>query len=420
MASLSNSATKQTDKPMNKRKIINDPVYGFISIPHELIFEIIEHRYFQRLRRIKQLGLTEMVYPGANHTRLNHVLGALHLMGQAIETLRNKGVEISSEEELGAYVAILLHDIGHGPLSHALENKIIPIHHETLSLMFMRAIDRELGGRLKLGIEIFCDNYHKKFLHQLVSGQLDMDRMDYLNRDSFFTGVSEGVIGYDRIIKMLNIVDNELVIEEKGIYSIEKFLIARRIMYWQVYLHKTVVSAEQMIIKMIDRYKKLFADQAHTFAPDSFEYFLLKQHSLDDFLQSEEKLLESFSQFDDSSLAGLIKQLSKHEDRILSYLASGILNRKLLKVEFHANAPSAEKIKDYRSKAAEMLNVPADEAAYLVFTGAESNRMYTTQKEEIKVLFKNGEVKPFSALSEYNLSSQDITKYYFCYPRIVV
>lgn len=402
---------------MNKRKIINDPVYGFISIPHELIFEIMEHPYFQRLRRIKQLGLTEMVYPGANHTRLNHALGALHLMGQAIETLRNKGVDISSEEELGTYVAILLHDIGHGPLSHALENKILPIHHETLSLMFMRAIDRELGGRLQTGIEIFCNNYPKKFLHQLVSGQLDMDRMDYLNRDSFFTGVSEGVIGYDRIIKMLNIVDNELVIEEKGIYSVEKFLIARRIMYWQVYLHKTVVSAEQMIIKLIDRYKLLFSNRIHTLPEDSFEYFLLKQHSLDDFIQNEDKLLNSFSQFDDSSLAGLIKQLCKHEDQILSYLARGIMNRKLLKVEFHANPPTDEKIKEYKSQAMNMLNISEQEADFLVFTGTESNRMYTTHKEEIKVLFKNGEVKPFSALSEYNISSQDITKYYFCYPR---
>ncbi|MFZ4543772.1 MAG: HD domain-containing protein [Saprospiraceae bacterium] len=402
---------------MNKKKIINDPVYGFITIPHELIFEIIEHRYFQRLRRIKQLGLTEMVYPGAIHTRLNHALGALHLMGQAIETLRNKGIEISAEEELGANVAILLHDIGHGPLSHALENKILPIHHETLSLMFMEAMNAELGGRLSIGIEIFCDTYPKKFLHQLVSGQLDMDRMDYLNRDSFFTGVSEGVIGYDRIIKMLNIVDNELVIEEKGIYSIEKFLIARRIMYWQVYLHKTVVSAEQMIIKLIDRYKKNYSGQGGDVEIHSFEHFLLAQHPLDDFLEPKNDLLDHFSEFDDCNLISLIKKLSKHEDFVLSFLAKGIINRQLLKVEFHANAPSGEKIKEYQQKAMKTYNISATEADFLVFTGTESNRTYSKQKDEIKVLFKSGEVRPFSTLSEYYISSEDITKHYFCYPR---
>ncbi len=406
---------------MNKKKIFNDPVYGFITIPHDLIFELIEHRYFQRLRRIKQLGMSELVYPGANHTRFHHALGALHLMTKAIETLRIKEIVITPEEELGAYVAILLHDIGHGPLSHALEHKIINVHHEELSMLFMNALNEEFGGQLSLGISIFCDTYPKHFLHQLVSGQLDMDRMDYLNRDSFFTGVSEGVIGSDRIIKMLNVIDNELVVEEKGIYSIEKFLIARRLMYWQVYLHKTVVSAEQMVIKLMERLKFLTEKGEIIFLNESFDVFLHRNFTFSDFQNKENNLLDQFAALDDYELFGIIKKLVKHDDKILSYLATAIVERRLLKVEILTQAPSEISIDKYREKVANKLLIEneATDTAYLVFSGKESNIAYSKNKDEIKVLLKNGEVKRFSELSEYYISSEDVTKYYFCYPKWV-
>lgn len=402
---------------MNKKKIFNDPVYGFITIPHEFIFELIEHRYFQRLRRIKQLGMSDLVYPGATHTRFHHTLGALHLMTLAIETLRAKNIEISEEEEIGAYVAITLHDIGHGPFSHALEHRIINVHHEDLSMLFMEALNKEFGGKLSLGIAIFCDKYPKHFLHQLVSGQLDMDRMDYLNRDSFFTGVSEGVIGYDRIIKMLNVVDNELVIEEKGIYSIEKFLIARRLMYWQVYLHKTVVSAEQMVIKLMERLKKLTEKNGKILLSETFDVFLHQNFEIRDFQNENFALLDNFANLDDYELFSLIKKISKHQDKILAYLASSILDRKLLKVEMHKIPPSQQIIDKYQKVAKDKLGLDSlEDASYLIFFGTESNIAYTKQKEEIKVLLKTGEVKPFSSLSEYYISTENVTKYYFCYP----
>lgn len=405
---------------MNKKKIINDPVYGFITIPHELIFELIEHRYFQRLRRIKQLGMSDLVYPGAVHTRFHHTLGALHLMTQAIETLRAKNVEINEEEELGAYIAITLHDIGHGPFSHALEHRIINVNHEELSLLFMEALNKEFGGKLTLGIDIFCDKYPKHFLHQLVSGQLDMDRMDYLNRDSFFTGVSEGVIGYDRIIKMLNVVDNELVIEEKGIYSIEKFLIARRLMYWQVYFHKTVVSAEQMVIKLMERLKKLTKNKENILLNETFDVFLRSNLEISDFVKNDYSLLEQFANLDDYELLTIIKKLSNHSDKILAFLASSILNRKLLKVEIYTEPPSLNVIETYQRIAKEKLNLNSlEEAEYLIFLGKESNITYSKLKEEIKVLLKSGEVKSFSSLSEYYISSENVTKYYLCYPKWV-
>lgn len=403
---------------MNKKKIINDPVYGFITIPNEIIFELIQHRYFQRLRRIRQLGMSELVYPGATHTRFHHALGALHLMTQAIEVLRGKGNEISAEEELGVQIAILLHDIGHGPLSHALEHKIINVHHEDLSLLFMQALNEEFGGQLSLGIAIFCDKYPKKFLHQLISGQLDMDRMDYLNRDSFFTGVSEGVIGYDRIIKMLNVVDNELVVEEKGIYSIEKFLIARRLMYWQVYLHKTVVSAEQMAIKAFERLKILTEKNQKIFLNESFDVFLHQNYAISDFQKERNYLLETFAELDDSTVLSIFKKMAKSDDKILSFLAKGLLERKLLKVEFHAHKPSSDTIKLYKEKAKALLNIKEEDVPYIVFEAKEHNIIYSKNKDEIKILLKNGEVKPFSALSEFYISSEDTIKHYFCYPKL--
>lgn len=402
---------------MNKKKIFNDPVYGFITIPHDLIFELIEHRYFQRLRRIKQLGMTDMVYPGATHTRFHHALGALHLMVQAVEVLRSKDVAITPDEELGVYVAILLHDIGHGPLSHALEHRIINVHHEELSLLFMQALNKEFGGQLDTAIAIFCDKYPKPFLHQLVSGQLDMDRMDYLSRDSYFTGVSEGVIGHERIIKMLNVFDNELVVEEKGIYSVEKFLIARRLMYWQVYLHKTVVSVEQMAIKIMERLKFLIEKGEKILTDESFDVLLHQNFTLSDFQKTNTNFLEIFSMLDDYTLGYVFRKISRHPDFVLSYLANCILQRKTLKIQLIEQPLNITHIDNYKQQLASKFNIKSADADYLIFTVTESNTTYSKQKDEIKVLFKNGEIKPFSALSEYYISTQNVTKHYLCYPR---
>ncbi|MCK6692481.1 MAG: HD domain-containing protein [Thermoanaerobaculia bacterium] len=370
----------------NKLKIFNDPVYGFVSVPHGLLLELADHPYFQRLRRIRQVGLAHYVYPGALHTRFHHALGALHLMQQAIEVLRSKGTEISDEEAEAACVAILLHDIGHGPYSHALEHTIVDLHHEQLSLLFMEALNRHFKGSLTLAIDIFADRYPKKFLHQLVSGQLDMDRMDYLNRDSFFTGVSEGVIGYDRIIKMLAVHEGELVVEEKGIYSIEKFLIARRLMYWQVYLHKTNVSAEHMVIHLLRRARELALNGVELEASKHLRWFLYRD--------SAEKpdipeLLGHFSQLDDVDIAAAIKAWRESGDFVLSYLSTGLLDRKLFRLE------------------------------HLVFDGRESNRAYDDTQEQIKILFKDGRVLPIDECSDVPLYTQEVTKYFICYPKEV-
>ena len=317
------------EKWQNKRKIVNDPVYGFINIPSEIIYDIIEHRYFQRLRRIKQLGLTDYVYPGAVHTRFQHTLGAVHLLYSAISTLRLKGVDITQEEEDAVTLAILLHDIGHGPFSHTLEHVIIDKYtHEDLSLMFMEALNKEFSGKLDLTINIFKNNYHKKFLHQLVSSQLDVDRMDYLRRDSFFSGVSEGVIGSDRIIKMLTVVDDQLVVEAKGIYSIEKFLIARWLMYWQVYLHKTVVSAEQLLLKIFKRVKKLLSQGVEIYLSKELEFFIKNNEK-----KSTLEILENFSKIDDADILALVKMWEDSSDKILSNLSKRLLYRKLYRIE---------------------------------------------------------------------------------------
>lgn len=390
------------------RKIINDPVYGFITVDDELIYRIIAHPYFQRLRRINQMAMANLVYPGAVHSRLHHALGAYHLMGNALSELRNKGIAITAEEEQAAKIAILLHDIGHGPFSHALEHELAEgMHHEDLSLMIIKDLNKQFKGQLGLALEIFTDRYHKKFLFQLISGQLDVDRLDYLTRDSFFTGVNEGVIGYDRIIKMLTVHNGELMVEEKSIYSIEKFLVARRLMYWQVYLHKTVLCAEQMLKRIIKRAKYLKAPT---------------QYPLHNFITQpiQTVTLEEFCNLDDYDVTAAIKGWSHHEDKILSCLCNGIINRQLLKVQYFANPVDENLVKEKIAEACLKLNLTAEEAGWLVFTGDVSSSTYNLEDEHIHILFKNGLVKDISevdnALINQNLMGK-VKKYYICYVR---
>ena len=404
---------------MNKKKIINDPVYGFISIPYEIIYDLMEHRYFQRLRRIKQLGLTYYVYPGALHTRFHHALGAMHLMQKAIRALQYKGVEITEEEAIGVTIAILLHDIGHGPFSHALEHSIINVHHEDISILYMEELNEEFNGALDVAIQIFKNDYPKKFLHQLVSSQLDMDRMDYLNRDSFFTGVSEGVIGYDRIIKMLNVYNDEIVVEYKGIYSIEKFLIARRIMYWQVYLHKTVLSAEQILIRVFTRIKYLYKKGVSIYIPPSLEFFLKNPLNVTDFDKDRKVYLNEFSLIDDIDIAFLLKNSIKHSDFILSYLAKSLINRELFKIEIQNFEHKSDHINHVRLKLRNRFpKVEKEDINWLIIEGSESNSAYSTKKDEIKFLMKNGEIKHLLEASDHVIDSRHLTKYFVCYPKI--
>ena len=388
------------------KKIINDPVYGFITIDDELIFNIIAHPYYQRLRRITQMAMAHLVYPGAVHTRLHHSLGAYHLMCNALTELKNKGVAISKDEEQGAKVAILLHDIGHGPFSHALENVLIEgMHHEAISLLLMHDLNKQFNGRLQLAIDIFTNVYPKKYLYQLISGQLDVDRMDYLTRDSFFSGVSEGVIGYDRIIKMLTVRNGELMVEEKGIYSIEKFLVARRLMYWQVYLHKTVLCAEQMLQRIIKRAKHI---KAFTRTP------------LNKFINEpiNNVTLQEFCQLDDYDVVAAIKEWCTHEDKILSILCDGIINRKLLKIKFYDKPIDEQFVNEKKLLISEKFNLNAGDAEWLVFTGEAVSSTYNFENEHIHILFKDGSVKDISAvdnaLINQNMTSK-IKKYYICY-----
>lgn len=403
--------------PLNSVKIFNDPVYGFISFPNpSLLLDLVDHRYFQRLRRISQTALTYYVYPGAHHTRFHHALGAYHLMTQAVETLRQKGVEITDAEAEGVCVAILLHDIGHGPFSHALEHTIINVHHEELSLLFMEELNEQFVGKLDIAIAIFKDLYPKHFLHQLVSGQLDMDRMDYLSRDSFYTGVSEGVIGYDRIIKMLNVVGGELVLEEKGIYSIEKFLIARRIMYWQVYLHKTVLCAEQMLIRVLKRAKELTNTEGVGLESFGQLGVFLNINNLYLYKKNVKELVEDFAILDDFDIIASLKLWSKSNDFILSYLSRSILDRKLFKTELQ-NVPFSNKfIRDIQLHVAAQLP-PNTDINYLVFTGTESNQTYNNSKDEIKILLKNQTVSSMTDSMDYELHTKIVTKHYLCYPK---
>jgi len=390
------------------RKIINDPVYGFITIDDELIYRVIAHPYFQRLRRINQMAMANLVYPGAVHSRLHHALGAYHLMSNALVELKNKGVEITAGEDQAAKIAILLHDIGHGPFSHALEHVLIEnMHHEDLSLMIIKELNKQFDGRLSLAIEIFTDSYHKKFLFQLISGQLDVDRLDYLTRDSFFSGVHEGVIGYDRIIKMLTVHNGELMVEEKSIYSIEKFLVARRLMYWQVYLHKTVLCAEQMLKRIIKRAKHVKAST---------------QQPLHNFITQpiQTVTLEEFCNLDDYDVTAAIKGWCHHEDKILAYLCNGIINRQLLKVQYFGNPVDEMLLSQKTAEACEKLDLTVEEAGWLVFSGEVASSTYNPEDEHIHILFKDGSVKDISevdnALINQNLMGK-VKKYYICYLR---
>jgi HD superfamily phosphohydrolase len=397
-----------------KRKIINDPVYGFITINHPLLFSVIAHPYYQRLRRIHQMALAYLVYPGAVHTRLHHSLGAYHLMCLAINELKDKGVAITEEEEMAAKAAILLHDVGHGPFSHALENKILPgIHHETLSLQIMEAMNEELNGALSMAIAIFKDEYPKKFLHQLVSGQLDVDRMDYLTRDSFFTGVSEGVIGYDRIIKMLTVHNGELMVEEKGIYSIEKFLVARRQMYWQVYLHKTVVAAETLLVNIFKRVKELSTTGIDNLTTGGATDFFL--HSFNGTMNRD--LLEQFCELDDIDFSFAIKRWSQHSDFILKTLATKLLNRQLYKIQLQSEPFDESVVEKMKQDAINNWQIDATMVDYFVQTGTANNTMYKINDERINILLKDGTVKDISMVDNpliHQTISAPIKKFYIC------
>lgn len=404
---------------MNKRKIINDPVYGFVSIPYDIIFDLIEHPWFQRLRRIQQLGLTNYVYPGALHTRFHHAIGALHLTCEAIDVLRTKGHDISKEEARATCIAILLHDIGHGPYSHTLERTILPFNHEQLSLAIMEQLNGQFDGKLDMGIAIFRGSYHKPFLHQLISSQLDMDRLDYLNRDSFFTGVYEGVIGYDRIIKMLDVHEGELVIEAKGIYSIEKFLIARRLMYWQVYLHKTVLSAEQMLRKIIQRARALVGAGQSLFATPAFSYFLERSAGgLKN--KSAQEILDPYTQLDDYDVMASIKAWQYANDKLLRLLSNKMINRHLFRVSLQQNAFDDGHKDKLVQAAGNIFGLTREDASYLVVSDKTSNHAYSLETDRINILYKDGTVKDVaSASDQLNISvlSQPVVKYYLCYPK---
>jgi HD superfamily phosphohydrolase len=393
-------------------------VYGFITIPSNLVFDLIQHPYVQRLRYIKQLGMTHLVYPGALHTRFHHALGAMHLMGLAMETIKSKGQAISFEEEQAVTIAILLHDIGHGPFSHALEHTIVDgVSHEHISTLLMDNLNREFDGKLELALEIFNNRYHKKFLYQLVSGQLDLDRMDYLNRDSFFTGVSEGVISFDRIIKMLDVVDDQLVIEEKGIYSIEKFLIARRLMYWQVYLHKTVIAAEQMLVKILERAKELSQEGRNLFASPCFAYFLKNSISMQDF-KNNPLNIERFTKLDDNDIFTSIKVWVNDEDLILSTLCSHLISRNLYQVEITNEPPSIDRINDLADKVTDEYEISDDDTSYFVFTDTIKNKAYSVGDGSIKILMKDGSIQDIAKASDNsNLEAlaRTVQKYILCY-----
>ena len=407
---------------MKSQKIINDPVYGFITIPSELIFAIIDHPYFQRLRRIRQLGLTDFVYPGALHTRFHHALGAMHLMSITLDNLRIKGTDINESEYEAALIAILLHDIGHGPFSHALEYSLLRgIPHEELSLLTIELLNEEFGGQLTLALQIFKNQYPKKFFHQLVSSQLDIDRLDYLQRDCFFTGVSEGTIGADRIIKMMAVKDDQLVIEEKGIYSIENFLSARRLMYWQVYLHKTTVSAEKMLINLIQRAKKLAQDGRTFFVTEEMAYFMSQEVSLADF-KADTSLLKKFLQLDDFDIWGAIKLWKNDPDYVLQNISQMFLTRKLFKINLVNEPFSSQEIEHLRTKAQKKLQVPDEDLAYFFSTGTISNYGYL-EKDRISILTKKGEVVDVASaadLPNIKIMSKMVEKHYVCVAKSLI
>lgn len=390
---------------INKRKIFNDPIYGFIAIQHEIILDLINHPWFQRLRRIKQLGMSHLVYPGALHTRFHHAMGAMHLMTEAIEVIRSKGHEITDEEAEAVTIAILLHDIGHGPFSHSLEHSIVDgIHHEEMSLLLMNKLNKEFNGKLNLAIKIFTNKYKKKFLHQLVSSQLDMDRLDYLKRDSFFTGVSEGVVSSERILKMLSVHKDELVIEEKGIYSIEKFIVARRLMYWQVYLHKTVVAAEYMLVNILKRAKLLASRGEKLFCSPALERFLYHSIKHNDF--SNEIILNDFANLDDYDIMGAIKVWASHNDLILSRLCSDLVNRKLYRIVLSKEPISKKEKEKIKKEIIAITKCSPKDIGYFMVENVLENNAYNPKHDKIKLIFKNNTTQDIAEASDnFNISA---------------
>ncbi|KAA5534401.1 HD domain-containing protein [Paenimyroides baculatum] len=403
----------------NKLKILNDPIYGFITIPATLLYDLIQHPYFQRLRRIKQMGLSSLVYPGAEHTRFHHALGCMHMMQKAVQVLRFKNVEISKEEEEALYIAILLHDIGHGPFSHAMEHSIVEnIHHEEISLLFMEALNEEFEGKLSLAIEIFKGNYPRKFLIQLISSQMDMDRMDYLKRDSFYSGVAEGNINSERLVQMINVHNDVLVVEEKGIYSVEKFLVARRLMYWQCYLHKTSVGAELLLSKILKRAKQLTLQGVDLPASNALKFFLENNVLKADF---NKEVLNNFALLDDADIYTALKNWQFHTDKVLSYLSSAIVNRKLFHVQLVSKDDLPSKLSYYQSLCKDELEVN-DELDYFVFGDKLKNQAYDLKADPIRIFTKNKEIiDVLEASDQYNLKalSEPVYKYFICYPKSI-
>lgn len=404
---------------MNKRKILNDPVYGFITLRHDIIHDLIDHPYFQRLRRISQLGLSHLVYPGAIHNRFHHAIGALSLMQSAIDEIRQKGHEITDDESRAVCIAILLHDIGHGPFSHALEHTLVKgVSHEDISVFIMNQLNEEFNGALDMAIEIFNDHYPKKFLHQLVSSQLDMDRLDYLRRDSFYSGVTEGQVGSERIIKMLNVVDDQLVVEEKGIYSIEKFIVARRLMYWQVYLHKTVLSAEFMLVNILKRAKHLAQQGKAIFGTPALQMFLKNDFSKEDFVANPE-VLSTFCRLDDFDIMGAIKVWQDSDDKVLSELCRRLTSRQLFKIELRKDPFTAAETLQKKQLITERLGLNEEEREYFLIESSIDNRAYSSAADEILILFKDGSTKDVASASDHlNLSalSDTVEKHFICFP----
>jgi hypothetical protein len=401
----------------NKRKIVNDPIYGFITIPNSLIYDLIQHSYFQRLRRISQMGLSYLVYPGAHHTRFHHALGAMHMMQKAIEVLRFKEVSISKDEENALLIAILLHDIGHGPFSHAMEHSIVEVHHEEISMFFMDKLNQEFEGKLTLAIKIFKGEYHRKFMLQLISSQLDMDRMDYLKRDSFYSGVAEGNINSDRLIQMMNVVDDVLVMEEKGIYSIEKFLTSRRLMYWQAYLHKTSLVAELILTKTLKRAKELLHKGVEVDCSKPFHYFMENKITSNEF---NDDTLNTFSQLDDFDIISALKKWQFHDDFILSSLSKMIINRDLLKIKVSSEKFPKEELEKLTVKLLENNLISKNEVDYFVFKGKIKNQAYDKAAEPIRILKKDQTIEDVvEASDQLNLKalSKPVTKYFICYPK---
>ena len=402
----------------NKLKIFNDPIYGFITIPNPFIYDLIQHPYFQRLRRITQMGLSYLVYPGANHTRFHHALGCLHIMQKAVSVLRFKNVQISEEEENALYVAILLHDIGHGPFSHAMEHSIVEdVHHEEISLLFMHKLNKEFDGKLSLAIQIFKGEYHRKFMLQLISSQLDMDRMDYLKRDSFYSGVEEGKINSDRLIQMMNVVDDVLVIEEKGIYSVEKFLMARRLMYWQVYLHKTSLVAEEILTRILKRAKELHQKGIEVDCSKPLSFFIQNKIVFDDFT---DEILNEFAKLDDTDIVGAIKNWQYHPDFVLSELSKKIINRNLLKIKMGEEKFPVEEIAKFNEDFALQQGISTTEAKYFIFKGKIKNQAYSKSAEPIRILKKDGTLEDVAVLSDQlslKALSKQVIKYYLCFPK---